>query len=321
MKLSNVSYINICIFRSKTKGGIGLKSVTVHHYDAFSTIAGKGNPAGIVLSGQVFTDEEMRQIAKKVGFNDTAFLLPSEIADIKIRYFTPGHENDLCGHATMAMMYALRTKNLIPTKPVLLLETNVGVLPITIAQNSDQQLSITMEQARPQFKVYEGSRKELATILGIDDSELHSEFPIMYGSTGNWTLLIPIQSLETFNKMKPQTSKFPDVLTEMPTVSLHPFCLEAKQSGFHMHARHFPSPYSGTDEDPITGTASGVMGAYYATFIQRAETYKNTYTIEQGLEVGKEGKVDVHVVKTNNEDITISITGQAVYVKEIELLI
>ena len=31
-----------------------------------------------------------------------------------------------------------------------------------------------------------------------------------------------------------------------------------------MHGRHFSSAYAGTIEDPVTGTASGVMGAYYA---------------------------------------------------------
>ncbi|MFJ6208433.1 PhzF family phenazine biosynthesis protein [Lysinibacillus sp. NPDC092081] len=36
-----------------------------------------------------------------------------------------------------------------------------------------------------------------------------------------------------------------------------------------MHARHFSSPYSGTIEDITTGTPSGVMGAYFAEYIDR----------------------------------------------------
>jgi PhzF family phenazine biosynthesis protein len=53
------------------------------------------------------------------------------------------------------------------------------------------------------------------------------------------------------------------VLKEMPGASVHPFCFETYDPNAHMHARHFSSPFSGTIEDPVTGTASGVMGAYW----------------------------------------------------------
>lgn len=66
--------------------------VTVYHYDAFSTIPNKGNPAGVVVEGDAYSDDEMQAIAKQVGYNETAFALKSERADLRIRYFTPGHE-------------------------------------------------------------------------------------------------------------------------------------------------------------------------------------------------------------------------------------
>ncbi len=61
--------------------------------------------------------------------------------------------------------------------------------------------------------------------------------------------------------MKPKTNLFPSILKEVPNASIHPFCLETKKQHTHIHARHFSSPYSGTIEDPATGTTSGVMGA------------------------------------------------------------
>ncbi|UPW85422.1 PhzF family phenazine biosynthesis protein [Lysinibacillus sp. Ag94] len=92
---------------------------------------------------------------------------------------------------------------------------------------------------------------------------------MVYGSTGIWTLLVPIKNLSYFEKMTPQTTDFPDVLKEMPKASVHPFCLKAFDKYADMHARHFSSPYSGTIEDIPTGTASGVMGAYFANYIDR----------------------------------------------------
>ncbi|MGY3189277.1 PhzF family phenazine biosynthesis protein [Lysinibacillus sp. TE18511] len=68
-----------------------MKIVTVHHYDAFSTIPNKGNPAGVVVEGDQYSEIEMQDIAEQVGFNETAFAQKSDKADLRIRYFTPGH--------------------------------------------------------------------------------------------------------------------------------------------------------------------------------------------------------------------------------------
>lgn len=66
-----------------------VESVQVYHYDAFSTEPHKGNPAGIVLDAEKLTDSEMQKIASSVGFNETAFPLKSDKADLKIRFFYP----------------------------------------------------------------------------------------------------------------------------------------------------------------------------------------------------------------------------------------
>lgn len=63
-----------------------------------------------------------------------------------------------------------------------------------------------------------------------------------------------------------------------------------------MHARHFSSPYSGTIEDPVTGTATGVMGAYYARYIDKLSD-QLVLLVEQGQEMDKDGRVHVTVTK------------------------
>ncbi len=66
-----------------------MKTINVFHYDAFTNKPNMGNPAGIVLDADGLTEEEMQRIAEKVGFNETTFVLSSEVADIRMRYFTP----------------------------------------------------------------------------------------------------------------------------------------------------------------------------------------------------------------------------------------
>ncbi|MFJ7940343.1 PhzF family phenazine biosynthesis protein [Peribacillus sp. NPDC096622] len=294
-----------------------MKTVRVFHYDAFSSKPNKGNPAGVVLDADGLTEKEMQVIAMKVGFNETAFPMGSDIADLRIRYFTPGHETNLCGHATMATIHALKTRGLL-NKDELMIETGAGILPIKIHTTADLDIYITMKQAAPQFEAFNGDKVGLASSLGLDIEDLEAELPIIYGSTGLWTLLIPIKDRNAFKKMKANNNLFPQILKEMPRASVHPFCLETYDQDAHMHARHFSSPFSGTLEDPVTGTASGVMGAYYAKYIKDDLEDEVQLLIEQGHEIGKDGRV--HVTATKNDDTyDIEITGNAVYVKEFEV--
>ncbi len=95
--------------------------------------------------------------------------------------------------------------------------------------------------------------------------------------------------------MVPDNKQFPDVLVDLPKASVHPFTFETVHPGGDLHGRHFSSPYSGTIEDPVTGTASGVMGAYMK---QYGNAERREFIIEQGQEIGKDGKVEIEM----NED-------------------
>lgn len=108
---------------------------------------------------------------------------------------------------------------------------------------------------------------------------------------------------------------FPSILTDFPQASIHPFCMETYDSDAFMHGRHFSSPYSGTEEDPVTGTASGVMGAYYLQYM-RTDLDSAEFVVEQGQEMDRDGRVKVQAVR-NDDQIEVYIEGTAVFVKEI----
>ncbi|EOO13734.1 MULTISPECIES: PhzF family phenazine biosynthesis protein [Bacillus] len=299
-----------------------MKNINVFHYDAFTNKPNMGNPAGVVLEADGLTEEEMQRIAEKVGFNETAFVLSSEVADIRMRYFTPGFEMDLCGHGTVGTIYALRERGLLEEKANLTIETKAGILPIQIGANENGETFIKMRQAAPQFKDFTGSKEELAHSIGLEVTDLDASVPIVYGSTGNWTVIVPIKNLDACERMKPKNEAFPSVLKEIPKASIHPVCLETYDEQVQMHGRHFSSPYAGTIEDPVTGTASGVMGAYYATYLEKDFDHELELIVEQGQEINKDGRVTVYVTKdVENEKLQIDIAGTAVYVKEFEISI
>lgn len=290
--------------------------VQVLHYDAFSPVIHQGNPAGVVLDCEGLTEDTMQEIAKQVGFNETVFVLRSGIADVRLKYFTPGHEINLCGHATVGALYALKSRGLIGSKEQIAIETNVGVLPISFGSR-DGQLFVTMKQDQPRFIPYKGDVQALAESIGLEREDIDTSLPIVYGNTGTWTLLVPIRDLRKFADMRPDNRKFPELLHDCPRASVHPFCLNAYDPAAMMHARHFSSPYSGTVEDAVTGTASGVMGAYYLTYLN-GQAPSIEFAVEQGQEVGKDGRVMVRAVR-DGRDMEVYISGTAVFVREFEV--
>jgi PhzF family phenazine biosynthesis protein len=138
--------------------------VTVYHYDAFSNVPYKGNPAGIVLDADSLSDKEMQSIAYTVGFNETVFVMNSEKADLRLRFYTPGHEINLCGHATITSMFCLKSRGILGDINAVEIETNVGILPIQFT-TEDQILSVEMKQDHPYFMPFDGDREKLAASM------------------------------------------------------------------------------------------------------------------------------------------------------------
>lgn len=62
------------------------------------------------------------------------------------------------------------------------------------------------------------------------------------------------------------------------------------------------------------GTASGVMGAYYMSYIEPSD--QNEILIEQGNEIGRKGTVRVYAEKKDSF-INVNISGKAVYMGDI----
>ena len=290
-----------------------MKSVEVLHFYVFTSEPGKGNPAGILLLPAGLDNVSMQNIAASVGFNDTAFILPSKVADFSIRYFSPRKEVDLCGHATVAAATALRDAGFLRADVELTfsLETKAGILPIKVESTPKGETLVTMSQAPSQFKEFKGNKRLLMEVIGLNTDDVHPELPVIYGSTGRWTLILPVQSLDSMRRMQPLTVRFPEVIA-IPGASIHPFCMQTISKEAHLHARHFSAPGSGTIEDPVTGTASGVLGAYYHQHMSTQEDAPKPLIIEQGYEMGREGRVLVWAEK-NGDHYAVRIAGSAVF--------
>ncbi len=82
----------------------------VQHIAAFSIDGEGGNPAGVVICEQFPSDADMQETAAAVGYSETVFLHSLGQNRWRVRYFMPVGEVSFCGHATIALGYALTEK-------------------------------------------------------------------------------------------------------------------------------------------------------------------------------------------------------------------
>lgn len=75
--------------------------------DAFTDRPFSGNPAAVCVMDRWPADASMMALARENNLSETAFLVREE--GYRLRWFTPGTEVTLCGHATLASAYVVLT--------------------------------------------------------------------------------------------------------------------------------------------------------------------------------------------------------------------
>ena len=74
--------------------------------DAFTDKPFTGNPAAVCVMENWPSEESMMKLAMENNLSETAFIV-KEPQGYHLRWFTPGTEVELCGHATLAASYVI----------------------------------------------------------------------------------------------------------------------------------------------------------------------------------------------------------------------
>ena len=74
--------------------------------DAFTDRPFSGNPAAVCVMERWPAEESMMKLAMENNLSETAFLV-KEDRGYHLRWFTPGREVELCGHATLASAFVI----------------------------------------------------------------------------------------------------------------------------------------------------------------------------------------------------------------------
>ena len=74
--------------------------------DAFTNKPFSGNPAAVCVMESWPSEESMMKLAMENNLSETAFIVKEETG-YHLRWFTPGTEVELCGHATLASSFVI----------------------------------------------------------------------------------------------------------------------------------------------------------------------------------------------------------------------
>ena len=96
--------------------------------DAFTDRPFAGNPAAVCVMENWLSEESMMKLAMENNLSETAFIV-KEAQGYHLRWFTPGTEVELCGHATLASAYVI-LNHVEPESSEVRFHTLSGVLTV-----------------------------------------------------------------------------------------------------------------------------------------------------------------------------------------------
>jgi trans-2,3-dihydro-3-hydroxyanthranilate isomerase len=259
-----------------------MKKLNIFRINAFSENPFAGNPAAVLRSDNL-SDQDMGRIAKEMNLSETAFLSPSEIADYKLRWFTPSVEVDLCGHATIASLHFLKENGELNDNCAVRFETRSGIIRCCY-ENEIYYMQIPGFN----FMRFDGKESEVIFLLGMDINDLSGDFFLL----DNGYLYIQIISLEKLGKINPDFSQLMEFSIASGIQGITVFTTETFEEENSAHLRFF-SPAEGINEDPVTGSANGPLIKILMETGHISKSDIAEVNFEQGDFLGRPGRVNV----------------------------
>lgn len=288
--------------------------LSFHILDVFSDKKYAGNQLAVFRQVGSVSGEEMQQIAREINFSETTFILSDEPKNggFDVRIFTPNEEVPFAGHPTLGTAYVIQHVILHGKPNEVLLNLKVGQIPVRFEQDG----FVWMKQVQPVFgQVHEP--KEMAKIIGLDTTEINTQFPIQEVSTGLPFFIVPLRSLASLKKASINNKKYLDYIKTTEAKGILIFCPESHTTHNDISVRVFVD-YFGVPEDPATGSGNGCLAGY---LVRHRFFGKDSINIrcEQGYEIGRPSLLLLKA-EQSSENINISVGGRCVLVAQGEFI-
>ncbi|KAG3161859.1 hypothetical protein PC128_g20711 [Phytophthora cactorum] len=255
--------------------------------DSFSSEPFQGNPAAVVLLLPAAYHKDgasdwMQRMAIENNLGETAYVAPrghtGDVVEYDLRWFTPGTEVNLCGHATLATALALHDAGHVTTGQTLHFHTLSAVLVCSFEVQSETQKLLVMMDFPEQPTVSAESivvLNELASGLDIPTNAIVDVKYVSYA-----TDLVIRVTPEAFSTLKP------DFVQLAKIAGVRGFAVTAEMpddtaSDVDFQSRYF-APRIGLNEDPVTGSAHCALGPYWAQLLKKTTIKAQQFTPVRG---------------------------------------
>ena len=229
-----------------------MTELRIYQIDAFTDRLFAGNPAAICPLEQWLDDSKLQSIAAENNLSETAYYIAKDDPGLyDLRWFTPTHEVDLCGHATLATAHLLLCvlENRIGT---VRFDTRSGRLEVRRPSDDNTVLQMDLPLFPPDPTLPTPS---VTTELGLP--------PEKVCATPNGNLLTLFENEENVALLIPDFRQL---------AKLDPYCVIATAPGETVDfVSRFFAPAKGIDEDPVTGSAHSSLAPFWAEKLQKHE--------------------------------------------------
>lgn len=277
--------------------------------DVFAEDKYQGNQLAVVCQSAGLTTAEMQQIARETNFSETTFVDSDRPRDggYDVRIFTPAAEIPFAGHPTLGTAHVIRQQ--LEESDEINLNLSAGPIRVTFERTKEGNEIAWFYRSRPEFGAVH-SPASIAALLGLDEGEIDTRFPVQEVSMGVPFTTIPLKSLSSLRKAKFRLERLSDVELPEASQSLFLFCNEARDPNNQVSARLF-APLLGVPEDPATGSANACLSGYlleHNYFRKRSVDIR----VEQGHEIGRPSLLHIRGELSNDGTMDISVGGQVI---------
>lgn len=206
-----------------------------------------GNPAGVMLleEGEL-DDADLQGIARSNNLSETAFLMPIEDDLWHLRWFTPGQEVDLCGHATLAAAVWLFRNDHVSGEEA---RFNTRSGRLSVRRDGHE-----FEMNFPEVGFEPGKRLD-AVIAAMGGAEPSHIFEVERIHGARYQMLV-YASEGDIASLRPDTGAL--AATGVNVVAT------AEGRDVHFVSRFFCPAAGLKDEDPVTGSAHCTLAPYWS---------------------------------------------------------
>lgn len=244
--------------------------------DAFTDKPFRGNPVAVVLDGEGLDAAEMQHIARWTNLSETTFLLPSKVADYRLRIFSPTHELPFAGHPTIGSAHAALEAGIVKGRKIKQ-ECGAGVLELTVDDGVIYVRSPAVKLA---------PLESIPSKVGI---RLAPGAALLRADVGPVWLTGEVSDAAALAALKPDMSALAEWSTLLNASGVTVFA-KSGEAGCAFHVRSF-APAHGIPEDPVCGSGNICVAAWLRHF-KRAPA---SYAARQGMQLGRDGRVHMRV--------------------------